>query len=658
MGLGLNNSEIGIMQNLGGTKNLFLALFVLSFVFVSCVSADDVLTDQAISQAAFNAPEINKALNYYGGEKGEAAEYLVRGMLGRYSRTGIGLDSIEMLYREFPRTTKNWQFDSIQQSKGKRYEEMTQDKTLDLQTLTSEYITHNIDDSWRMKESRSWNKDLSVGEFCELLLPYRIGDEPVSEWRETYRNALDSISGKIGAAANSVEAAAAISKALGTICYNIAVKTPHRSALALLDSPVGYCREECDRNLYAMRAFGIPGAIDEFLVSPDNGISHQWNVVFDNVDRRFRMFDNDKYPPIRDSIHYDGRRRGKVYRRTFALDMERLKRFREIPDAPSELTDSHLKDVTAEYFGHNRADVRVDGKGKPVYLGIFTPEGYRPIDIAEKSWSGKAIFRDVEPDLIYFPIVREGAEYAACGNPFMLLKDGKVHEFIPDMTRMGKATLTRKMPLWLHSLARMKSVVGCKVQIGQNAEGPWLEVDSIDSMPEHSFYRIPIRKASMDTKVRYIRILPPPVQCSQISEVIASGDSLALNRLPMSVVTDSLRERKKKLVDGDILTWTNYKTVHPILVLKVDSDNDVDNIFIVPRNDDNYVVPGEEYELFYFDRDGWKSLGRKTSQGFSIEFAAPANAVLWLRNLTKGREEQVFIWKDGRQLFNTNLGSK
>ncbi len=48
------------------------------------------------------------------GRKKEAAEYLVRGMLGQYSLTGPGLDSIEMLYRELPRylmLTVHYRFD-------------------------------------------------------------------------------------------------------------------------------------------------------------------------------------------------------------------------------------------------------------------------------------------------------------------------------------------------------------------------------------------------------------------------------------------------------------------------------------------------------------------------------------------------------------------
>ena len=33
----------------------------------------------------------------------------------------------------------------------------------------------------------------------------------------------------------------------------------------------------------------------------------------------------------------------------------------------------------------------------------------------------------------------------------------------------------------------------------------------------------------------------------------------------------------------------------------------------------------------------------------------PAGALLWLHNRTKGVEEQVFCWKEGKQVFNYRL---
>jgi hypothetical protein len=47
----------------------------------------------------------------------------------------------------------------------------------------------------------------------------------------------------------------------------------------------------------------------------------------------------------------------------------------------------------------------------------------------------------------------------------------------------------------------------------------------------------------------------------------------------------------------------------------------------------------------------WKTLGRQKATGKNISFYAPQNVLLWLRNLTHGKEEQVFIYQDGKQIF-------
>jgi hypothetical protein len=67
----------------------------------------------------------------------------------------------------------------------------------------------------------------------------------------------------------------------------------------------------------------------------------------------------------------------------------------------------------------------------------------------------------------------------------------------------------------------------------------------------------------------------------------------------------------------------------------------------------NGIYPGMVYELLYFDKDKWTSLGIKTATGYSITFhEVPGNALLWFRNLTEGREERIFIYRDGKQLWH------
>ena len=60
------------------------------------------------------------------------------------------------------------------------------EKVYDAHMVTADFLIRNIDyafDSWKQ---RPWNKYLPFDDFCELILPYRIDDEPLEEWRELY----------------------------------------------------------------------------------------------------------------------------------------------------------------------------------------------------------------------------------------------------------------------------------------------------------------------------------------------------------------------------------------------------------------------------------------------------------------------------------------
>ena len=72
-------------------------------------------------------------------------------------------------------------------------------------------------------------------------------------------------------------------------------------------------------------------------------------------------------------------------------------------------------------------------------------------------------------------------------------------------------------------------------------------------------------------------------------------------------------------------------------------------IVCLPRGDGNGIYPGNEYELFYHDLSGWKSLGRKVAADYHVDFeGVPSGALLWLHNRTEGVEERVFtVEEDG-----------
>ena len=131
---------------------------------------------------------------------------------------------------------------------------------------------------------------------------------------------------------------------------------------------------------------------------------------------------------------------------------------------------------------------------------------------------------------------------------------------------------------------------------------------------------------------------------------------LGLDPISIALVNNNLSfNNYSSVVDGDILSWSRLKGLEDELIVAINSNEPIKNIFIVPHNDDNYVLPNQIYELFYFKDDRFISLGQKCAKDFFIDYEAPENSVLLLRNLTRGTEEQVFIYINGQQLFNSDL---
>ena len=131
------------------------------------------------------------------------------------------------------------------------------------------------------------------------------------------------------------------------------------------------------------------------------------------------------------------------------------------------------------------------------------------------------------------------------------------------------------------------------------------------------------------------------------------GESIKLNRIGDYPWPSS---KLDNITDGDILSYFYTGDTSCFVAYDLGKVTPIRKIVFSPRNDDNYIWPGDEYELFYQDGiNGWKSIGIQTATRRELEYRVPDNALLWLRNRTKGREEQVFIYKEGRQCFTVDI---
>ena len=102
----------------------------------------------------------------------------------------------------------------------------------------------------------------------------------------------------------------------------------------------------------------------------------------------------------------------------------------------------------------------------------------------------------------------------------------------------------------------------------------------------------------------------------------------------------------ERVVDGDVLTFSEFRSW---LGVDLGRPEQVTEMKLLSRTDDNGIVPGELYELVYFGKDGWKTIAVQKAENDYIEFdSVPSGALYWLRNLTKGTEERIFTYEKER----------
>lgn len=158
-----------------------------------------------------------------------------------------------------------------------------------------------------------------------------------------------------------------------------------------------------------------------------------------------------------------------------------------------------------------------------------------------------------------------------------------------------------------------------------------------------------------DKEYRYIRYVGPPNGHCDVAEIAFYGksDTMALSGKVMGTPGCWGHDGKHEYTNAfDGKTWTSFDYSEPTggwTGLDLGRKMQIDRIIYTPRNGDNYVRPGDSYELFYCDQD-WKSAGKIKATADSLAFRdIPENVLLFLRNYTRGVDERIFIYENGIQ---------
>ena len=612
-------------------------LLIVLLGMLSCTRNENL--ERTFQRAGENRAELEKVLRHYEGDerKHRAALYLLERMADCHSHRSERIDSMKQLkYLSSLPDRAAWT-DSVKKV-WEHIPTRNSPKVYDAQVVTADFLTRHIDHAFEVWDSRPWARHYSFEEFCRYVLPYRLADEPLEAWREEYWRKyaarVDSIySG--GDIIRKIQAVETLFHQDGFRWNELFPSLPHLGASYLLEHHIGVCRESCDFSAYLLRALGIPAVTDHYKVSPHTSGGHSWNAVRDTTGRMVSFWlVESKVGRGQD----DGRPKGKVFRNEYG---------------------GEVRDVTAEYFGANEARVKLEytAEGKEPELCVFTCGNYIPVDKG-RTEGRMAVFRDLEPGIRFFPMCRnESGRLEFAGHPFCIDSLGNTVSYVPDTTTGQKAVLRRKYAYHHHLKERGLRMAGSRMVGSEHAD--FRTSYPLFTFPNTLKTNRHLMAAESDIPVRYVRWYANPPKFNVMVAELAFYEQGTQRTLPFSTVDfpeAAYGHGEECMTDGDVLTYYGAKqNGSQVLTFDLGGSHRLGGMLYVPHNDGNYIEPGDEYELFYHDGiEGWKSLGRQTAEADSLVYdRVPANAVLWLRDLTKGREEQQFILDgNGEQLFH------
>lgn len=636
------------------------AFLLFSFVFVHLLNLQSIspALKTAYKKAGKNKSELKAVIKHYSKHpadslKKKAAVFLLTNLSEAFSIDGerikIYSDTVKRYYKDGSELHK----------KLLLLRDYPADEKLvgDIDVLTSEYLINNIDGAFNTWENCGWKKEISFSNFCEYILPYRIGNEPLESWRKeiikdsalnTFFNELNRFSDQKTAAQWFTKRYANYQKKFIVQWGSNATNIPDLpySSLNLLST--GTCANLNQITLLAYRAAGFPTAID-FSPQFTNG-GHEWAAIITSKGSiPFTISGNDslgKYKP-------DDTTPSKVYRKTFSVNNQsHLKLRGDCCFLPYVFNTSKLMDVTDAYVPTCNANIPSECKAtteKIAYLAVFKNLEWEPI-----AWGSivkdVACFPKTPMNTVFMPMLISQSKADYINYPFLINSDSIVQYLKPDFRKLQSLILYRKFPLRDNIKTYIKRMINGSFQASNSAD--FSDAVTLYTITENpGVYRNEIALKSIE-KYRYVRYLSYKYAKCNVAE-LEFFDAKTGTVLSGAIIGTKGLQPLENAFDGNVLTYfdTDVSKDPRWVGLDLGAPSCISKIAYTSRNDQNHIVIGDVYELFYWD-GVWKTLGKKKATENLISFSnVPTNALFLLRNRSRGKEERIFTYENGAQIW-------
>ena len=649
----------------------FLLLCWICFLPIACTTQEDREIQLTLNQAGDNAPQLMNVLSHYSENpkdslKLQAAKFLIRAMYWHENITSPVWDEYYSKLDSINRLTSRRGY--ITPEQDSLYRQLTKEDSMitnmpDSRIINTDSLILHIEEAFKYYKPER----MSFSDFCEYLLPYRIGKERVgAQWLPLYRqsamqsicyNGADSIEDVYSHLHNVLRLLKKDHKA--QVIYEDEIEAGY-SPMLLDNMRRGTCTNYSELACFLFRSLGIPTAIDLIPAWANRSIAHSWNAFVsdipleDTVTTRDFSLAANLWDSIGHHIMNREERISKIYRITFSAQTTSLAYRHSDEDIHGFFQSPFLKDVTKEYLKVADVDVYVDNltdHDSFIYLATFDNRNWVPVAWADLR-HGKAVFQDVGQGVVYLPCRYIKGNVQAVASPFVLDYDGQKRILTPDTLHRESMRLYRKYGVSNKVKRYMSLLKGGRIEISNDIRGnnPTVVAQFQDSLPLR-YQRIDINPA---IKGRYILFRGGDgTHGGEIAEMDVFGMSgERLKGTPIGSHAKSQHEHSLAF-DGDPLTYfMSEQENRGWIGLDLGRKETVSHIDIIQHNDDNFIRCGDLYEMFYWDKF-WRSLGcRIGTESQYLEYdSVPVNALLLLRDRTWGKEERIFTYEDGKQVW-------
>lgn len=649
-------------------SRIFIFVFGMLVLSSSCshfiMDKQEKYLEEALEMAGDNRGELEKVLNHYSNEpeRLKAAQWLISNMPLHHTKSGPELAKYRRYYEVAADQTLNPQTikDSLDSLYG--YPDLTKlDIIYDLQSLDSAYIVENIDAAFEARERWPWGKNVRWEDFLEFVLPYRLGDEPLTRWRrpiiEKYGDLIDSIADLPEAATPRMASDLLYKEWIWKKNFKWTSRLPNgpRIGPEIVEWKTGACREKADGMCYLLRAAGLPASLHIAPMRGDLNDNHSWGAVYDS--------DGSPWLPEQrtDSAYKSKVPAAKVLSETFSISRDVPINNFNVRLANAVLINPFVRDET-EWYLHpdkrNRFNIslrQLEGinNGDTAYIALSSRMDWIPVGMSVAK-NDSLDFGFVGDRTVCVVGIMESGNFVPRSFPFNTTRnaDNSLHFFIPGTPKTiniySKYNLTVGDFTWM-------MVDGC-FEVSDTPD--FSKVDTIHQIkesPKRLYTEVNLEEDKRHRYVRYKSADKTRCNVAMIAFYENADDTIPLKGRIMNAPgfhpTDDKHDFRNAW-DGDPYTSVDLKEASGGWTgLDFGSPKKIEKIVYSPRNRGNYIRAGYTYQLFYYNgNEGWVSLGQKKAIKDMIAFEAPEGALLYLHCLDAGMDERIFEYDTDNDL--------